>query len=132
MKRIIVPLLLSCIFLISCQKDEIKVDPQSLIIGVWNYSGYQNNASVYARQKGFTQIPGYKFNADGTLVERKNSGWCGTPPISYADYDGTWKILNDTLLQIKDGYWGGTINYMIDIESVTKDSLKIRIVSESK
>jgi hypothetical protein len=131
MKRIFLLLLLSCLFLISCQKDDIKIDPENLIIGVWNYSGYQNNTMVYVRQKDFTQIPGYKFKADGTLIERKNAGWCGTPPVSYADFDGTWNILNDTLIQIKDGYWGGTTNYKIDIESVTKDSLKIQTIWET-
>jgi hypothetical protein len=131
MKRIFLLLLLPSLFLSMCQKDKISIDPENLIIGVWNLSGYHNNSVVYSRQKDFAQIPGYKFKTDGTLTERKNSGWCGTPPVSYADYDGTWSILNDTLLQIKDGYWGGTTNYKIDIESITKDSLKIQTIWES-
>jgi len=118
--------------LYACRKDELKIDPDNLLIGVWNYAEYQQNTIVFARQQAFTQNPAYKFNADGTLTERKNAGWCGTPPVSYADYAGTWTIVNDTLLQINDGYWGGTTSYKLDIESVTRDSLKINMVYENK
>jgi hypothetical protein len=69
--------------LYACRKDELKTDPDNLLIGVWNYAG-------------------------------------------------TWTIVNDTLLQINDGYWGGTTSYKLDIESVTRDSLKINMVYENK
>jgi hypothetical protein len=131
MKRVILLAFMIYPVMFSCDKNKIRIDPDNLLIGVWNYADYQQNTMVYARQKEFTRNPGYKFNADGTLLERKNAGWCGTPPISYADYTGTWTILNDTLIQIKDGYWGGTTDYRIDIESVTEDSLKINMIFEN-
>ena len=131
MKRIILLLILLPV-LFSCKKDEFKIDPDNLLIGVWNQSGYQGNTMVYSRQNDFVQNSCIKFNADGTLLERKNAGWCGTPPISYADYDGDWMMLNDTIIQITSGYWGGTMTYMLDIESVTRDSLKIAQVYDRK
>lgn len=130
MKRVFLILMVLFLVLSGCRKDEIRIDRNNLLIGVWNYSEYSQNNSVYARQKDFIQNPGFKFNADGTLVERKNAGWCGTPPVTYADYDGTWTMLNDTVMQISDGYWGGTTTYKLDIESVTADSLKLNMIYE--
>jgi hypothetical protein len=115
--------------LFSCTKDKIEIDPGNPLIGIWNYSDYYNNAQVYARSREFSDNQGFKFNTDGTLLERKNSGWCGTPPITYSDYSGKWAIINDTLIRIDVGYWGGSMTYNLDIESVNSDSLKVITVS---
>jgi hypothetical protein len=125
MRKLHLLALFICSLLLSCAKDSIKIDPNNLLIGTWNYAGYQNNVSVYARSLDFSDNPGYKFNSDGTLVRRNISGWCATPPVSYANYDGTWTILNDTLIQIHCEYWGGTMDYRMNINSVNLDSLKI-------
>jgi len=115
----------SFLFLLgACSKDEIKIDPDNLLIGVWNYSGYQDNSLIFARNNEFIDNHCYRFSADGSLTERKNSGWCGTPPISYADFSGTWNIINDTLIQVEVGYWGGTTIYKLDIEALDSKSLK--------
>jgi hypothetical protein len=127
------PLILILItFLYSCSKEKIEIDPDNPLIGVWNYSGYTDHAQVFARSKEFSDNPGYQFNADGTLMERKNAGFCGTPPVSYADYQGTWSIINDTLVRIDVGYWGGTTVYNLDIESVDYDFLNVIPVSADK
>jgi len=131
MKKVIVIASL-LIIIAGCSKESIQIDPDNLLIGVWNYSEFSDNASVYTRGNDFVVNPCFKFNGDGTMTERKNSGWCGTPPISYADYPGTWTILNDTLIQISVGYWGGTINYKLDIESIDSNILKASFVYEDK
>jgi len=131
MKKVIVIASL-LIIIAGCSKESIQIDPDNLLIGVWNYSEFSDNASVYTRGNDFVDNPCFKFNGDGTMTERKNSGWCGTPPISYADYPGTWTILNDTLIQISVGYWGGTINYKLDIESIDSNILKASFVYEDK
>jgi hypothetical protein len=125
MKKLTLPAIILILFLFSCTKDKIEIDPDNPLIGVWNYSAYKNNVQVYSRSLEFSDNPGYKFSIDGTLLERKNSGWCGTPPISYSDYPGTWIILNDTLIRIEAGYWGGSMIYNLDIEAVSSDSLKV-------
>jgi hypothetical protein len=125
MKRLYLILIFISSLSYSCSKDEIKIDPDNLLIGVWNYTTYQDNTMVYTRNQEFKDINCYKFNVDGSLIERKNSGWCGTPPISYADYQGTWTMLNDTLIKINVGYWGGTMDYKLDIEFIDSNSLKV-------
>jgi hypothetical protein len=125
MKKLFLTLTLPLIILSACNKDEIRIDPDNLLLGVWNYSEYQADAAVFVRSPEFTDQHCYRFNTDGTLTERKNSGWCGTPPVNYADYDGTWTIINDTLVHVTVGYWGGTMDYNLDIESINTNSLKV-------
>jgi hypothetical protein len=109
----------------SCTKDEIEFDKDNLLPGVWNFSGTNLNVNVYARAREFTQTHCYKFNADGSLIERNFSGWCGTPPASYSDYQGSWSVVNDTLVNVKVDYWGGKTRYNLDIVSVSADSFKV-------
>jgi hypothetical protein len=111
--------------LFSCTKDKIKIDPNNLLIGTWDYAGYQDNSSIFTRSEEFNNNHCYRFNADGTLTERNLSGWCATPPVSYSDYLGSWTVLNDTLISVNVGYWGGTMTYKLDIESVNSNTLKL-------
>ena len=87
---------------------------------------------MYVRNQDFVDGPCYRFNSDGTMTERKNSGWCGTPPISYADYPGSWSVLNDTMINVTVGYWGGTINYKLDIETLNSELLKTILIFGDK
>lgn len=130
MKKTCLPILFLMIMVAGCSKDEIKIDPDNLLIGVWNYSEYRDNSSVFTRNDQFIDNHCYKFNSDGTLTERANSGFCGTPPVTYADYSGTWTILNDTLIRINVGYWGGTTKYKLDIEHIDNKSLTASFVYE--
>ena len=98
------------------------------MLGIWNVSEYVENTTVYNRSSAFIDEYGYEFKSDGTLTERQNAGWCGTPPITYADYDGTWNVVNDTLIQITVNYWGGTMSYHLDIESVDSQYLRAALV----
>jgi len=123
----------SLLFLISgCSKDKIQIEPDNLLIGIWIYSDFKDNAYMYVRNQDFVDGPCYRFNSDGTMTERKNSGWCGTPPISYADYPGSWSVLNDTMINVTVGYWGGTINYKLDIETLNSELLKTILVPGDK
>ncbi len=130
MKKTCLPILFLMIVVAGCSKDEIKIDPDNLLIGVWNYSEYRDNSSVFTRNDQFIDNHCYKFNNDGTMTERQNSGFCGTPPISYADYSGSWTILNDTLIQITVGYWGGTKKYKLDIEQIDTKTLTASFIYE--
>ena len=128
MKKLFLLLIFVGTLLLSCNKDEIGIDKDNLLIGVWNFSDYQGNTNIYQRSHEFTNKNCYQFNNDGTLIERKNAGFCGTPPVTYSDYEGIWSILNDTLIEINVGYWGGSTIYQLDIESVNINSLEVQFV----
>ncbi|HEY9113265.1 MAG TPA: hypothetical protein VIN10_01110 [Bacteroidales bacterium] len=128
MNKITILIVSLALFLSACKKEEIQVDPNNLLLGIWNVSEYVENTTVYNRSSAFVDEYGYEFKSDGTLTERQNAGWCGTPPITYADYDGTWNVVNDTLIQITVNYWGGTMSYYLDIESVDSQNLRAALV----
>jgi len=116
------------ILIVSCSKDEFHIDPDNLLIGTWTFSAYQDDIFIFDRTSEFIDNHCYKFNPTGTLTERKNSGFCGTPPISYADYSGTWTIINDTLIQVIVGAWSGETTYKLDLELIDSKSFKTKIV----
>jgi len=129
MKKILTIITLSLILFSCTKKEELKDYSDSELIGTWNYSFYENEVTVFTRGPEFIEGDGIKFNADGTLIQRKNSGFCGTPPITYADYVVTWTKINDTIIEIKAGYWGGTMTSRLDIEYISSYTLKFLTVS---
>jgi hypothetical protein len=128
MKKLV--FLVALILLVSCEKN--LQDTEALgdnvgIIGTWVEEGYEDDVTLLERVNEFDDFKyGFTIKDDGTFVERKNAGWCGTPPISYDNFDGTWVALSDSLLEITVGYWGGTMNYQIRIVSLDHDHLGIR------
>ncbi|MCD8529276.1 MAG: hypothetical protein LRY27_04830, partial [Chitinophagales bacterium] len=70
------------------------------LVGVWEYESYDTDlhASVYNKVKKFSEDKGgYEFKRNGDLIDR-NSGWCGTPPLVYQNYNGTWKLKDNLIL----------------------------------
>lgn len=132
MKKITVLIISLTLFLSACKKEEIKVDTNNPLLGIWNVSEYVGNTTVYNRSSAFIDEYGYEFKSGGTLTQRQNAGWCGTPPITYADYAGTWSAINDTLIQVEVGYWGGISSYQLDIESIDAEYLRATLVLQEK
>jgi hypothetical protein len=128
MKRLPFIILFAALF--SCSED--LGEPESLganaaIIGTWVEDGNMENVTVMARRRSLDpERYGFIIKEDGTFIEHKNAGFCGTPPITYDTYEGEWVALSDSLLEITVGYWGGTLNYQIRIVSFERDTLKIR------
>jgi len=132
MRRILLILILCGIFFTNCESEHFEIDTNNLLIGTWVRSDFNDQTTIYKRDDKFTDNYCYNFKSDGTLIERQNSGFCGTPPISYADYSGIWEILNDTLIRVKVGYWGGKMSYRLDIESVDQTTLKVVVLRDSE
>ena len=114
----------------SCAKDEIIIDPDNLLIGNWNYSDYNDDALFFKRSTGFVDDHCYKFLPEGSMTERKNSGECGTPPIHYKDFPGSWSVINDTLIEVSVGYWRGTDNYILDFKFPGQNLLELKYIRQ--
>jgi|WetSurMetagenome_2_1015567.scaffolds.fasta_scaffold01943_12 hypothetical protein len=125
MKKAFLSLAIITCLAISCTKDNYTIDPDNAMLGTWVNTGYQDDMSIYERASDLSDNPCFTFNSDGTMVERKNSGDCGTPPIVYANYGGTWRIINDTLVRVNVGYWGGTTTYNMNIKYVSPTTLNV-------
>lgn len=128
MKKLI--FLMGMVLLLSCEKELMEMDALGAnvgIVGTWVREGYQGDTTLLKRAGKLSEVTyGFTINEDGSFIERKNSGWCGTPPISYANYDGSWEALSDSLLNITVGYWGGMMTYQIRIVSLQGEDLAIK------
>lgn len=130
--RIVAAVVLAFFVFIACEKVEVftVTENSEKFTGYWvnrqindTVSTYERRDELIANDYGFAFLPG------GSFIERKNSGWCGTPPIAYADFDGTW-LYNDSIVTIITDYWGGTATYRWRVISADDERLKIEVISE--
>lgn len=127
----VLPLLLLLFVLIAASSDK-KATPKKQLIGIWlieENETSQNNASFQRTKKFKKDEPGIQFRKNGTLIKRQNSGWCGTPPISYTNYEGTWDMTGDSTLSVQYEFFDGTIEEDWKIIKVDKKGLKIVVLN---
>ncbi|MHC1703629.1 MAG: hypothetical protein AB9846_06945 [Tenuifilaceae bacterium] len=112
--------------LISCKKEDISIINDENLIGIWAYPVY-NDSIITFNRSGNKNIDSYRLSIleNGKLIERKNSGWCGTPPISYADFEGNWN-LTDSILTISVGFWGGTEVHQWQVKQLNNKNLIVK------
>ncbi len=124
-------LLLFAHLIIACeQNNENAAATTDQLIGSWFNPQYNDSIVTYERSEGLVDNDySFTFKEDKTFIERKNAGWCGTPPISYADFDGIWSK-NDSIIEITVDYWGGTAEYTWKILSIDDLTLKIKRIEE--
>ena len=130
MKRLLLLSVLALFF--SCEADLDMMNMEALgdnvgIVGTWVEDHYQGDTLFLDRMGAFDKEKyGFTIHEDGTFTEHKNSGWCGTPPITYSSFEGKWEAVSDSLLDITVAYWGGMMTYQIRIVSLSPDELAIR------
>jgi hypothetical protein len=128
MKRLII--LVVVVLLISCEKNMLELadlGSNAGIVGTWIEDEYQGDTLFLHRNGAFDKEKyGFTINDDGTFIEHKNAGWCGTPPITYDSFEGSWEAVSDSLLNITVAYWGGMMTYQIRIVSLDAEELAIR------
>jgi len=122
--------LIVVLLLVSCEENLLEMDAlgsNASIVGTWVEDEYKGDTLILQRNGAFDKEKyGFTLNEDGTFVEHKNAGWCGTPPITYDSFDGTWEAVSDSLLDITVAYWGGMMTYQIRIVSLDAVELAIR------
>ena len=127
MKRFpVVIIILWFIALISCEKNT-TLDSliEEKLSGNWTYEESMDSTITYTKTNNLLANEyGFSFLPDNLFIERKGVGWCGTPPITYGDFEGTWTY-KDSLLSITVGYWGGLLDYTWKIKSVNDNYLTI-------
>ena len=122
--------LLSIIFVIgitACQKSDSSPNyPNDSLTSSWIHPQYTDSIITFERSENL--IPGdygLLLKNDNSLIERKNSGWCGTPPITYGDFAGSWSETNDTL-NMEVGFWGGVTRIQWQVLSVDGKQLRVK------
>ena len=125
-----VAFLMVLVLMVSCEKESMELEAlgsNMSIIGTWIENEYKGDTLILQRNGAFDREKyGFTLNNDGTFVEHKNAGWCGTPPITYDSFAGTWEAVSESLLDITVAYWGGMMTYQMRIVSVDAEELAIR------
>ncbi len=113
------------------QEEEFKILEDNMIVGNW-VNPQMVSDTLWQYDRATALVPSdycFSFQSDLKFVERKNSGWCGTPPVAYGDFEGTWSQ-NDSTLNINVGFWGGDVDYKWKIISLDENKLTIYKVKE--
>lgn len=102
MKRLLkTALFVLIVAFIGCEDDSepITINESNKLIGYWINPDYteselklQRAGSLKENEYGMAFLEGSKH------IER-SSGWCGTPPITFFDFQGTWTT-NDSIIII--------------------------------
>lgn len=129
--KIFTTLIICVIFLVSCKKETSESTTLPLgTIGTWVKPSYYDDVMILEKASGLDES-GYGFTilADANFVERKISGWCATPPVSFENFSGHWTLHNSTM-EISVRYWGGMANYSWKLELLDNNKLKVTKLSE--
>jgi len=91
--------LLIFLSIISCQNEnDIEIDSESLLIGNWVQPIYKGDTTTYQRANNLEEnAPGVSFQKEYSFFTERTSGFCGTPPLTFFDRQGTWKLAEKNL-----------------------------------
>lgn len=132
MKNIALLILMGFMALMGCEEDSASVTDIEGLKGTWVRAGYQDTLMVMVRRHELDEDKyGFRMIAGGRFIERKNSGRCATPPINYKNYEGWWKQLSDSLIDMRVGYWGGMADIKMEIHHLQSDTLKVHMEYEN-
>lgn len=99
------------------------------LVGNWTNLEYESETFTMEKSKKLaTNVFGYSFRNDGSLIQRSNSGWCGTPPVVTSDFQGTWRIQGEEII-IEAKYWGGISVQTWKVTPLSNKTLRIEILS---
>lgn len=123
---------LICLFALSFfsfQYKDTAAHKELMVVGTWVQTGYGDKTYTYERaQKLDRNQPGLTLKADGTLIKRQNAGWCGTPPITYANNAGHWQQKEDGTLNLEYSFWGGTGILKLDLVEINETQMRAKVL----
>lgn len=107
----------------SQENEVIPINSSDKLIGHWISPVYSGSELQLTRASSLKNDEfGISFLEKTQCVER-SSGWCGTPPLSYKDFQGTY-IKNDSIIIITiDNGLNGTQNIKWAIKTLNDKTL---------
>ena len=80
------------------QNETIPIDESNKLIGHWINPVYKETNIQLTRASSLkSDAYGMSFLAESQCVER-SSGWCGTPPLTFSDFEGSWTRTDSVLI----------------------------------
>jgi hypothetical protein len=100
------------------------------LMGIWVENDYNNGRIIYSKQNSFdVSKSGIEFRLGGKIVRRMSIGFCGTPPLTYKNFNGKWKLESDSTILINYKYSDNQIereiNYKINVISLSDNLMTI-------
>jgi hypothetical protein len=118
------------LFFVGCEENSEIEQRSNSLIGYWINPQTTDSLVTYSKSTDLVENNyGIAFHSDGTLIERKNSGWCATPPISYSDFEGSWEK-TDSIISILVDYWGGLACYKWKVIDLKEEELIVYKIKE--
>jgi hypothetical protein len=125
-------LIFSLVVLFGCKRSTYPLFQQFdevVPYGTWVYSGHIDSVLIYYYAEEFEEDnSGIAFESGNVYIER-TSGWCGTPPLSYANIEGKWEIMDHNILIITcpDCSWMDENNGRL-MEIVDRSKTELRVI----
>ncbi|GAL70310.1 lipocalin family protein [Jejuia pallidilutea] len=122
MKKIVFAVaIIFCFVNMRCEpNEEALIDANNLLIGHWAEPKYNEETITLTRVKGLPE-DGYGISIldKNNFVER-SSGFCGTPPLTFSNYEGKWQLTEDVITINQDHFPN---HYAWRILSLTENEL---------
>lgn len=111
----------------STSEPDPGAESHGSLVGVWVFEDETDDgAKVYTRAAALSgERSGYEFGLHGGLKVR-TAGWCGTPPLTWANLDGLWDEVDPGLLKIRHAWRGAPRQFELEIISVSARRLTCR------
>jgi hypothetical protein len=88
------------------QNDTIPINESNKLIGHWINPVYSGSELKLTRASSLKDGEyGLSFLEKTQCLER-SSGWCGTPPLSFMDFQGSWTRTDSVLIMTIDNGLG--------------------------
>jgi hypothetical protein len=112
---------------IGCEEDSqsIMIDETDLLIGHW-INPISNDSELKLTRANSLKDDEYgiSFLLENQCVER-SSGWCGTPPLTFFDFEGTWTKNESILIMTIDNGMNGLEDVKWKIKTLNDNYLII-------
>jgi hypothetical protein len=130
MKKLL-PLLAICSLLFSCVEQEtLDLESGEFPLGTWTNIQYEESGFTMERMNNLPENTyGFVFQKNGKLIHRANSGFCGTPPITTADFNGIWKVKGD-IIEVEVEFWGGKYRQEWKVTQLSGITVRVELVKQ--
>jgi hypothetical protein len=101
----------------------MNINDDNLLLGSWIEPNYEGERITFKRNnKLLDKSFGITFIQNGSFTE-KTSGFCGTPPLSFFNIEGTFALDNNLISISNEGY---TSSYIWTILALTENKLVVK------
>ncbi len=113
-------------FLASCDKSDAVAPEVAIVDGAWAFVEVLpgTESRIYRRLGDLSgEVDGFEFAPNGILLVR-NAGFCGTPPLTFSTYNGTWVAESNESYILSYNYLGALSDIRLTVFSVTEQELE--------